>query len=71
MVPGHYIETHRQPLLWTEHAIQIARKEIARQGWTGAYGSVIENWCPECEIDDMIFYGEDYICAWCREQLEK
>jgi hypothetical protein len=26
--------------------------------------------CPNCEIEEMIFYYEDYICAWCREKLE-
>lgn len=35
------------------------------------YANVITNWCPNCEIDDMIFYSEDYICAWCREMLEE
>jgi hypothetical protein len=33
--------------------------------------NVIENWCPNCEEEDMIFYSEDYICAWCREHLEE
>jgi hypothetical protein len=26
--------------------------------------------CPECEDDDSIFYGEDYICAFCRDRLD-
>ena len=26
--------------------------------------------CPNCGIDDMLFYFDDYICAWCREMLE-
>lgn len=27
--------------------------------------------CPQCEIEEMIFYEGDYICAWCREKLEE
>lgn len=26
--------------------------------------------CPNCGIEDMLFYFDDYICAWCREMLE-
>lgn len=26
--------------------------------------------CPGCEIEEMIFYEGDYICAWCREVFE-
>lgn len=26
--------------------------------------------CPNCD-EEMIFYAEDYICAWCREHLEE
>lgn len=26
--------------------------------------------CPECDEPEMIYYNEDYICAWCREHLE-
>lgn len=32
--------------------------------------NVIEAFCPSCDEPDMIFYSEDYICAWCREHLE-
>jgi hypothetical protein len=43
------------------------------QGWAPVIrpANVIENWCPECEEDEMIFYSGDYICAWCREHLEQ
>jgi hypothetical protein len=34
------------------------------------YSGVIEATCPNCDIEDMIFYSEDYICAWCREMLD-
>lgn len=34
------------------------------------YKGVIEAHCPNCDEPDMIFYSEDYICAWCREHLE-
>lgn len=36
-----------------------------------SYSGIPIAWCPECEIDEMIFYSEDYICAMCRERLER
>lgn len=31
---------------------------------------IISAECSECELDGMIFYEGDYICAWCRERFE-
>lgn len=44
-------------------ALTFADEEILYQGIPIAD-------CPECGIEAMIFYEGDYICAWCREQLE-
>lgn len=37
---------------------------------TTDYSGVIENYCSECDEDEMVFYEGDYLCAWCREHLE-
>lgn len=41
-------------------------------GWESIRGdsNVIYQDCPNCDIEQMIFYSGDYICAWCREKLE-
>lgn len=36
-----------------------------------AYDGVLTADCPECGIEAMVFYEGDYICAWCREQMEE
>lgn len=32
-------------------------------------GAVIYKYCCSCE-EEMIFYSDDFICAWCREKFE-
>lgn len=33
--------------------------------------TVVYGHCGECDEDEMIFYNDDYICAWCREHFEE
>jgi hypothetical protein len=67
----------------TDFILQTNRLVRVRAGETGvvrAYDldkikgkrrrGVVEAHCPNCDEPDMIFYIEDYICAWCREHLE-
>ena len=72
LVPENFITANRSDHLWSERLISLAQKRIRETGSAGhTHSDVIEKWCPNCEIDDMIFYSEDYICAWCREMLEE
>lgn len=58
-------------LLWSQRYLDVcdfigvARVEKDREPFIVPVGH-----CPECDEPDMIFYNEDYICAWCREHLE-
>lgn len=53
--------------IWTEKEMQYFMRYYPH---SNRYAEVIVQECPSCGIDEMIFYGEDYICAWCREMLE-
>lgn len=55
---------------YTKSPTQVwANADMTVFAHTHSYG-VIYAECPSCENGDMIFYGGDYICAWCREILE-
>lgn len=71
-IPGWFLSDYRNELVWTELGIKAAQANIKRGlSLHERFGDVIQKWCPNCEIDEMIFYSEDYICAWCREMIEE
>lgn len=52
-------------------ATQIQGYAYIHSEWVGDYSGIVSQDCPSCDNDAMIFYGGDYICAWCREMLEQ
>ncbi len=70
-------ELRRVPPLWKStqkvaiSALHRAMEEYERRIHTRVYSNVIEQDCPSCDNDEMIFYEGDYICAWCREMIER
>lgn len=73
LLPEAFITDHRVSLVWTELGIQTQIQRIKNvQAWdSSGYPGIPVQDCPNCEIDEMIFYEGDYICAWCREMLEE
>lgn len=59
-------------LAWVGKTGLIEASDLNVMNWqyNARHGRVVVAHCPECDEPDMIFYGEDYICAWCREHLE-
>lgn len=52
-------KTVGEPMFWAYAATPISD-----------YSKVLMAQCPNCD-EEMIFYYDDYICAWCREHLEE
>lgn len=53
------------------HSSQWRYSDMEAAGSNSAPYSVVYGHCGECDEPDMIFYNDDYICAWCREHLEE